>query len=222
MAVKNTVKTYIANGYYHIYNRGVNKQSIFPEEIDKKVFLAYLRDYLTPVDRNFLLTELAKPTCSWLEKNRILKRLSLKNYYNEITLLCFGLMPNHFHLELKQKREDTIIHFMNAFTSRYSLYIKNKYHRTGPLFDNRYKGVLIETDEQLLELSRYIHKQAAKFNQPSSYKNFLGDRNTSWIRPEEILNFFSKTISRLSYADFCSQPSDNTAIATQLIEEDEF
>ena len=48
MPSKNIIKTYIENGYYHIYNRGVEKRKIFLDEQDYKVFLSYLKIYLSP------------------------------------------------------------------------------------------------------------------------------------------------------------------------------
>lgn len=50
MPAKNSVKTYIANGFYHVYNRGVEKRNIFLDEQDYLVFLSYLKLYLSPVE----------------------------------------------------------------------------------------------------------------------------------------------------------------------------
>lgn len=219
MPVKNTEKIYLENGYYHIYNRGVNKQSIFFEEIDYKVFLSYLKDYLTEKNEVEIRLQLSQPKLPLTVRNDLLKRLSLKNYKDTISLLCFGLMPNHFHFELKQTNADSIDKFMNSFATRYSLYIKNKYKRTGPLFESRYKAVLIETDPQLLEVSKYIHNQSGKLGLPSSLKIYLGERKISWIHPEEILSFFSKENPRLTYKDFLQQPPNEEIISPLTLEE---
>ncbi len=64
------------------------------------------------------------------------------------------------------------------------------------------KAVLATTDEQLLELSRYIHNQAIKLNQPCSYPEYLGKRKTEWVKPQEVLEFFSKKNPNLSYQSF--------------------
>ena len=58
MPAKNIVKTYIENGYYHIYNRGVEKRNIFQDEQDCKVFLHYLKMYLSTPEE---LMELNQP-----------------------------------------------------------------------------------------------------------------------------------------------------------------
>lgn len=219
MPVKNTRKLYLENGYYHLYNRGYNKQLIFREEIDFKVFLSYLKDYLTPKNEAPLRLGLSQPHLSSSERNNYLKLLRLNNFTEEISLLCFGLMPNHFHFALKQKNPDSIDRFMNSFLNRYSLYFNNKYKLIGKAYESAYKAVLIETDEQLLELTRYIHQQTQKLGLPSSLKNYLGEQKTSWIHPKEILSFFSNKNPNLSYKDFLSLPSNEEIIFPLLLEE---
>lgn len=221
MPAKNTAKLYVENGYYHIYNRGVNKQSIFLDEKDYRVFLSYLKDYLTPKDKLAISLELTKPKLTLPERNEILKKLSLKNYSNEILLYCFALMQNHFHFVLKQKHKDAIDHFTNSFLSRYSVFFNKKYHHRGHVFESTYKAVLVENEPQLLELTRYVHKQAIAKKQPCSYKNYLGERNTTWINTSEILSFFSKTNLQLSYKSFVEEKSNIEFINHLVLEEDD-
>ena len=195
MPAKNIVKIYIKNGYYHLYNRGVEKRKIFSDNQDYKVFLSYLKIYLTPPP-----------------KDQPLKRLS--NHAKEISLLAYCLMPNHFHLLVKQRARDGINYFMRSLATKYSIYFNKKHKRVGPLFQGRYKAVNIETDEQLLHLSRYIHTNpsdliSARSNLAvypySSYKNYLGKINQLWVKPQEVLNFFSNKNSSLSYKAFVSE-----------------
>lgn len=102
MPAKNSVKTYIANGYYHIYNRGVEKRNIFLDEQDYLVFLSYLKIYLSsPED---VVKNINQNTnLDYEEKNSKIYRLNeLSNFYSKIKLICYVLMPNHFHLGLQQ------------------------------------------------------------------------------------------------------------------------
>jgi len=147
MPARNIVKSYIENGYYHIYNRGVEKRDIFLDEQDCKVFLHYLKLYLSPIEE---LRELNLPGL------RILRFIRL-NLSQEVNLLAFSLMPNHIHLQIKQTTKDGIVKFMRRLSTSYVMYFNRKYQRVGALFQNTYKAVLIESDPHLLHLSRYVH-----------------------------------------------------------------
>lgn len=229
MAAKNSLKIYSENGYYHIYNRGVEKRSIFLDEQDYIVFLSYLKEYLLPKDEDELNRKFSDPLTSYQEKNKIMRLLKLNNFNGEINLLAYCLMPNHFHLLIKQKSENSIDKFMNSLGVRYVMYFNHKYQRIGALFQGVYKAVMVESDIQLLYLSSYIHRNPIKktklaspdevwrswrsyFSQPSSLPEYLEQRNTEWIQPEEILSFFSKTVSRNSYQSFITQSDEASLI----------
>ena len=208
MPGKNTVKVYIKEGFYHIYNRGVEKRTIFENDQDYKVFLKYLKEYLLPPQE-----------AQKLKKTVTLKGGSfkgiprqLKNYYQKIDLLAFCLMPNHFHLLVKQHTENAIEKFMRSLATRYSLYFNKKYDRVGSLFQGHYKASLITKEPYLLHLTRYIHLNPLEYNDEiknaySSYADYLGLRNTTWIKPDTILAFFNnKTLPEVnkinSYKNF--------------------
>ncbi len=204
MASKNSVKTYIPNSYYHIYNRGVEKRNIFLDNQDYSVFLSYLKTYLLPKDEASLKKAISSKESSIQEKDKAHKILRLKNYFNNIELLCYALLPNHFHLLIKQN-ENAINHFMNSLGTRYGMYFNKKYKRKGVLFQGVYKAVLVESEEHLLHLSRYIHLNPIKWqnaNLPSSLPDYLGERNTIWIKKERILDYFSKNNDVNSYENF--------------------
>jgi putative transposase len=225
MPAKNRKKLYVENTFYHIYNRGVEKRKTFQDKQDYGVFLSYLKDYLLPKDNDLLQTTLADPQIPWSEKDKILKLLRLNNFHGEITLIAYCLMPNHFHLLVKQKGSDSIDKFMNSLCTRYTMYFNRKYKRVGSLYQGPYKAVPIETDEQLLHLTRYIHKQAfpqgqALQAQPCSYLEYLGQRKTKWVRPEEILGYFSKQNPKTSYQLFVEQEENTSPIEELTLEED--
>ena len=79
-----------------------------------------------------------------------------------IDLVCYCLMPNHYHFVLKQKSEATITTFMHRLLTSYAKYFNVKYNRVGYLFENRFNAKLIDTQEYLVDLSRYIHVNTAK------------------------------------------------------------
>jgi putative transposase len=211
MPTKNSVKKYIEDGYYHIYNRGVEMRDIFLDTRDYAVFTEYLKEYLSLKDENKLFKLATAPNISLKEKAKITSLLSLKNYSSEITLIAYCLMPNHFHLFLKQHKIDAIDRFMSSIGTRYTMYFNRRHNRVGALYQGVYKAVLMTDEAQYLHITRYIHQQALakdiKDEQdfPSSYPEYLGLRKTDWVHPEEILSFFSKTNPLLSYTTFVSE-----------------
>jgi len=208
MPSKNEVKIYVENGYYHLYNRGVEKRNIFEDKEDYSVFLSYLKDYLLPKNTEELQKRLADPNTSYKEKDKIIKLLRLNNFANEITLVAYALAPNHYHLLIKQKSPYAIDKFSNSLITRYSMYFNRKRQRVGPLFQGVYKAVLVETNEQLLHLTRYIHLHSLRNTKgcPSSYQNYLGLISQEWVKPQEILSFF-KTAQKTSLKDILSYQS---------------
>lgn len=218
MAAKNSTKTYSPESYYHIYNRGVEKRLIFQGEQDYGVFLSYLKTYLLPKNEGEFRHQLTNPELGYKDRDKILKLLNLNNFWDEIFLIAYCLMPNHFHLLIKQKSPQGIDLLMNSLGIRYSMYFNKKYKRVGSLYQDVYKAVLVETDEQLLYLTKYIHRNPLSIlqgdglrgygAQPSSYPEYLGLRKTEWIHPEEILSFFSKSNPKLSYRSFVEGNED--------------
>ena len=101
MPAKNVVKTYVENGYYHIYNRGVEKRDIFLDDQDYSVFLHFLKQYLSPPQ--------PKGTFLTMTGLHLVRPRPVHPLHNEIDLLAHCLMPNHFHLLLKQKTPDGMI-----------------------------------------------------------------------------------------------------------------
>jgi len=210
MPARNRIKPYAENGYYHIYNRGVEKRTIFQDDQDYRVFLHYLKLYLSP-------PELFQPEKgpSFIRHQR---QRPLNNFHGIILLLAYCLMPNHFHLLIQQKPANGVEKFMRSLGTKYVQYFNKRNQRVGPLFQDIYKAVLIETDEQLLHLSRYIHLNPLEINKKdgplskklidgySSYADYLGKKRTKWVYPKEILNFF-KTAQKTSLKDILSYQS---------------
>lgn len=213
MPAKNSIKTYVNNGFYHIYNRGVEKRNIFLDEQDYRVFLSYLKIYLSPVEEsvNYLQNN---DELVYQDKNIQISRLyTLNNFFNKIDLISYVLMPNHFHLELHQVNRKDIEVFMRSLITKYTMYFNRKYKRVGPLFQGRYKAVLILGEEYLLHLSCYIHlnplELLAKYQQLqsypwSSYPTYIGNLRIKWLKNDFILSVFVKNKGNLfnSYREF--------------------
>lgn len=204
MPSKNILKIYLENSYYHIYNRGIEGREIFRDERDYKVFLHFLKRYLTPP-----ATDLSE-----------IKPRYKADIFDQLHLIAYCLMPNHFHLLVKQFSKNAIVSLMRALGNSYVYYFNKRDQRTGPLFEGRYKATIIETEPYLLHLTRYIHLNPLLEDGPrtrtdlvrlveypySSYGDYLGRRQTNWVHPEEILSFF-KTAQRTSLKDILSYQS---------------
>src|SRR4030043_1955927 len=98
MPARNAIKFYTENGYYHIYNRGVEKRDIFLNEQDYKVFLHFLKRYLTEAPKS---PDLIQPRWKF-------------DLFDKLNLIAYCLMPNHFHLMVKQFAKETMAEFMRA------------------------------------------------------------------------------------------------------------
>lgn len=231
MPARNTVKIYVKDSLYHLYNRGVEKRNIFQDTQDQSIFLSYLKTYLTPKDTKLLYLIITSKESSEKEKDKARKLLKLRNFSGEIELICYALMPNHFHLLVKQKSADAIDKFMNCLATRYVMYFNRKYRRTGVLFQDVYKATLVVSDEQLLHLSRYIHSNPLRLLNlspqrwqeitfPSSLPEYFGKRQTPWIKKEHVLDYFSKTNPHNSYEDFMGMEVDSGFIAEVTIDLD--
>ena len=117
-----------------------------------------------------------------------------------VEILCFCLMPNHFHFLLKQLKDNGISIFISKFANSYAKYFNTKHERVGPLFQGRFKAVHIENDEQLVHVSRYIHlnpvvsslieEAALKDYVWSSYPEYLKLINSQITDKELVMSFF--------------------------------
>ena len=225
MPAKNSIKFPIENGYYHIYNRGINKQSIFEDSQDYSVFLSYLKEALSPPLKSdeIKMFEVEINGFTFLKPKR-----KPKNFYGEIDLIAYCLMPNHFHLLIRQNKRDSMEAFMRSVAIRYSMYFNKKYDRVGHIFQGIYKAILIENDNYLLHLSRYIHLNPREnFDNLtmaySSYANYIGIRKTSWVNPHPVLDFFEKPVNQEfkkcnNYKDFVEKLKPKDEINESFLE----
>lgn len=142
------------NEIYHIYNRGVEKRKIFLDEED---YLRFIHDLFEFNDIN------PTPNLTYYLKSQFKsKEVGLPKIEKEsrkllVEILVFCLMPNHFHLMVKQKVDGGITLFMRKLGTGYTNYFNQKYKRVGPLFQGKYKIVHLYQDAHFLYLPYYIH-----------------------------------------------------------------
>ncbi len=143
---------------YHIYNRGVEKRNIFMDDYDYLKFIHDLYEFNdeNPVDKaiGFQLSEVEPPKVGKTYKYKRYRKISRKPL---IEIFVFELMPNHFHLMVRQLIDGGIVKFMQKLGTGYTMSFNEKYDRVGPLFQGSFKAVMIERDAHLMYLPHYIH-----------------------------------------------------------------
>jgi putative transposase len=218
MPSRNIIKTYVAKGFYHIYNRGIEKRIIFQDDMDYKVFLKYLRDALVKSPDNGK-NKLIKIELQGGTLQKFIR--PVKNFNNSINLIAYCLMPNHFHLLIQQIDKESMKQFMQSVITRYSMYFNKKYERVGKLFQGHYKAVLINDDNYLLHLTRYIHLNPSEYTQDlesaySSYSDYLKHRKSDLVNTVPVLSFFSTSSKDFiqnvnTYKDFVEKYKHNSS-----------
>lgn len=123
------------------------------------------------------------------------------SYNSKLELLCFCLMPNHFHLLFYLHDSDAITKLLRSVGSSYTVYFNKRHNRVGHLFQERFKASIINTDSYLTHISRYIHLNPVSYKtwEYTSLPYYLGEKQASWIQPERILELFD---SRNEYGNF--------------------
>ena len=76
---------------------------------------------------------------------------------HRVKILCYCLMPNHFHLLVKQEKDEGSIRFISAIENSFAKYFNIKHKRIGPLFLPSCKNKIIRSESQFIHVSRYIH-----------------------------------------------------------------
>lgn len=146
------ISPFVNEGFYHTFNRGVAKQPTFIIDSDYRQALFTMRYYQTikPVVKLSRYKSLSKS-----DQNRILSSLVLQPKL--VDIVSYVLMPNHWHFLLRQNVNNGITIFLSRFTNSYTRYYNTRHNRVGHLFQGVFKSVEIESEEQLLHVSRYIH-----------------------------------------------------------------
>lgn len=188
----------VTNEIYHIINRGNASVPIFKDKYDYRKFVqtfCYYQNNNPPI-RFSKIKNLTLP-----EKNKLFNKLNKqRNFLVEFVAYC--LMPNHYHFILKQTKNKGILNFIRLSMNSYSRYFNTKYKRKGGLFEGRFKAIRIETNPQLLHLSRYIHLNPYSsflvkdfknlFSYPfSSLPEYLEFSKSKICNKEIVLNQFS-------------------------------
>jgi len=185
--------------YYHIYNRGVEKRRIFLKNYDyeRMMFLLYICNNSEPVHiQNYRgLTSIEKFL------------LPRKRTIVDVGAVC--LMPNHFHLLLKEKIDGGISLFMQKVTTAYTMYFNKINNHSGVLFQGTFKSKYVDKDEYLKYLYSYIHLNPAKIIEPNWKEKGIENHN-------KVKNFLD-SYKFSSYLDFCGKIRPENSILNKRV-----
>ena len=141
---------------YHLFNKGIEGRIIFQNKRDYERFL------LTLFECNDI-----NPSPDNRHRRHKDRNVSKDKKRPLVEILCFCLMPNHFHMAAKQLADGGIAKFMQRIGNSYTKYFNIKNNRKGSLFMSRYKNVHVSTDSQIRHLITYIHANPLDLIMPS-------------------------------------------------------
>lgn len=197
MPSRNVIKIDIPNTYYHIYARGHSKVDIYRDDEDYRVFLNLIKRYLG--------RRTQKNSCGRL----------YDNFRGEIELICYCLMPNHFHFLIYQIEPGVMSKLMRCINTSYSRYFNKKYSSSGAIFETVYKASIIDRDQYILHISRYIHRNPKKWlgYSYSSLPYYLNHKTPDWLMVHRVIDLFTSINEYLVFLtdyDSLKKPDKNT------------
>ncbi|MBU1085483.1 MAG: transposase [Candidatus Beckwithbacteria bacterium] len=198
---------------YHVVNRGVASMPIF---LNNSYYQRAIEAFLYYQNQNLSLrySYFIRQT-----QNKRVEMLDLLRQQSDflVEIIAYCLMPNHYHLLIKQLTDNGISTFMSKFANSYTRFFNTKNKRIGPIFQGKFKSVLIKNDNQLLHVSRYIHLNPFSSNiitninslnqyQYSSYPEYINPNIKSLCHKDIVLSYYK---SKNSYQNFVRDHSDH-------------
>jgi len=212
------------DSFVHVYNRGNRKQEIVRSNRDKWHFLEilyHLNDEFISANPFYKIQGSLKPGFNkpfirpdgWPERKPLVK------------ILSFSLLENHYHLFLKEIRENGISLFMQRFGTSMTKYFNAKYKEDGRLFQGPYKMKRIDEEMYFKYLSVYVQVKNVFEIYPGGYKkavnefekaydwaikypycslaDYAGERNSPIIDKDILGEFFSDPKEYKEFARQC-------------------
>jgi len=214
---------FIQNSYYHICNRSNDERPIFLDDRDYARFLFFILFYQAPIPfynisrriSYFVRHSMFNIPLDILQKIATTRRVGLN---------IFTIMPNHFHLLVQEKSDKGISLYLQRLQNGYAKYFNTKYKKRGHLFQGAFRAVPVETDEQLLYLSAYIHRNQRELSgwadkeikYPwSSYQDLaIKNRWGNLLSPDIILDQFSNIASYREFIETSTAKRSKSISAT--------
>ncbi len=147
-----TPRRYFPQGeIYHVFNKSILGERIFEEKVNAKRFYTLL-DYYNTKETPQSFSEFIKS-----KKSPVYKSILIPKEGALVKFIAYCIMPDHYHLVIKVLVENSVPYFIGKIENSFTRYFNTKTKRKGPLWQSRFKAVHVETNEQLLHLTRYLH-----------------------------------------------------------------
>lgn len=177
--------------FYHIFNRGAFKHKIFKDKQDYQVFTNILSYYLKyPRTRHFAYQKKVNDF-----QGRFLEKEPT------VHLVAYCQLPNHYHFLVKQLpnaiEKTNISNLIRRLSVSYSIHFRHKYKHSGSIFEGKFKSVVVDSDKQLLYLSKYIHQNPIKLTK--KLENYPYSSLPVYLKQTEPLDWlYPKYVTRLT------------------------
>lgn len=195
---------------YHVYNRGIDKRATFlNDSYYQRAYqtIKYYQYSTPPMRLSYFLRQ----------PRSVKENIDFSEWGDKlIQIMAYCFMPNHFHLLIRQEVDGGISKFIGNFVNSYTRYFNTRNKRVGGLFLENFKNVLVDNEEYLLHLSRYIHLNpyssgvvkdySSLLNYDwSSIKDYIGGSEDVISNKDMIMNYFS---TKEKYKDFVLDRAD--------------
>jgi len=136
---------------YHIYNHSNGDEEIFLTKKTIKRFIEVIKYYRFNQKIRYSQFKLMSDELKKFYSEKINSQRSLIDIY------AYAVMPNHYHLLIKQIKEKGILKYVTNFQNSYAKYFNKLNNRRGSVFITSFKRKRITSQEQFIHVSRYIH-----------------------------------------------------------------
>lgn len=201
------------NEHYQVSGTGVGKEKIFIDDRDKARFVFLITHFQSPTriyNSSWYTNSFIKKGSFSTKEDRVDRIVKKRN----VELVAFVLMPNHFHLLVKNLEDGILSVYMHRILTAYGKYFNAKYNKTGHVFGGPFKAARTKNNTELLQASAHIHRSPEELKEwendygkypYSSYQDYIGlNRWGNFLSVENVLKHFK---NQAKYKDFVAGSS---------------
>ena len=175
---------------YHVVTRSIAMYKVFNDSHDYQRISEILWLY------RYLSMSISYSNYSDLSpKHQAEIRQGLIDSQQSIEIIAYCLMPTHIHLVIKQLTDNGISKYVARVLNSYTRYFNCAHKRRGPLWEGKFKNILVNDNNQLLHLTRYVHLN------PSSAKLVDNPEEWDYSSYHEYIDRKKKADNIASYRD---------------------